>query len=62
MAKRRVRKRRPVYVSAKEFKNLVAVVNELAALVHQRCIDIDIQFKRIAAIQAEIDHLRSDRS
>jgi hypothetical protein len=61
MAKRRIRKRRPQYVRVNDFKRLADAVNELAELVHKRCADIDVQFKRIAAMQAELDQLRGGR-
>jgi hypothetical protein len=43
-------------------KRLRAVIDEVRAQVRQNCRDLDLQFARIAQLQAEIDLLKKAQS
>jgi len=57
---RRIPKDRRVTVRREEFNQLVDLLNERGELLNELMREQRIQFKRIAQLQADVDHLKRD--
>jgi len=58
----RIPKGRRAGVSREEFDRVIDMLNQRAEVVDQMRRDLDVQFKRIAQLQADIDRLKRERN
>jgi hypothetical protein len=58
----RIPKARRAAVTRDEFDRVIDMLNKRAEVVDQMRRDLDVQFKRIAQLQTEIDRLKRERS
>jgi hypothetical protein len=57
----RIPKGRRVDVTRDEFNNVIDLLNKRGEVVDQMRRDLDVQFKRIAELQAEVDRIKKVR-
>jgi hypothetical protein len=57
----RVPKAKRVDVTRAEFDRVIAILNERATILDDLRHNLEIQFRRIAAMQLEIDRLKNSR-
>jgi hypothetical protein len=57
----RIPKSRRMAVTRVEFDNVIDLLNKRGEVVDQIRRDLDVQFKRIAQLQEEVDRLKRER-
>ena len=58
----RVHKAKRLQVTREEYNGLVDVLNERGQIIAKMLKDLDIQFKRIAQLQMQLDEVRATQS
>jgi hypothetical protein len=57
----RIPKSRRVEITREEFDHVIDLLNKRGEIVDQMRRELDVQFKRMAQIQLEIDQIKKDR-
>jgi hypothetical protein len=57
----RIPKARRLEITREEFDHVIDLLNQRGEVVDRVCRDLDVQFKRIAQLQEEVDRLKRER-